>query len=255
MYHLSNLAELLSNSGRLSTAWLVSLVCVTCPNIFYIWCYNIHLGQNRLNHPPSQTLAQFGSLWWCVLDWFSSYISSRIQTASVHSFTSVPALVYCRLPRGSVLSHICFRFYTLSLSTFLTIITSSTNHTLTIPNSRNLLLPIAKFLASLTLCGIAKNIIIKECMTDNKVKLNDDKTEIMNISPSRMSTSFSIRDYFATGNTSVPFSVTINHLGVTLDCHLYSKPNVVNHIRTANFGRRRISFIRHLLITREPSDF
>lgn len=86
-------------------------------------------------------------------------------------------------------------------------------------------------------------------MTDNKVKLNDDKTEIMIISPSRMSTSFSIRDSFATGNTSVPFSVTVNHLGVTLDCHLYSKPNVVNHIRTANFERRRISFIRHLLTT------
>ena len=75
----------------LQLSWTLRLVCVTCPNIFYIWSYNIHLRQNRSNHPPSQTLAQFGSLWWCVHDWFSSYISSRIQTASVHSFISVPA--------------------------------------------------------------------------------------------------------------------------------------------------------------------
>ena len=45
-------------------------------------------------------------------------------------------------------------------------------------------------------------------MTDNKVKLkvklNDDKTEIMIISPSRMSTSLSTQDSFATCNTPVP---------------------------------------------------
>ena len=93
----------------------------------------------------------------------------------------------------------------------LTIITSSIIHTLTIPNSRTLLLPIA-FLASHNLCGFASIIIIKECMTDNKVKLNYAKTEVMLISSSRMSTFLSIPDSFATGNTSVPFSVTINNI-------------------------------------------
>ena len=60
-------------------------------------------------------------------------------------------------------------------------------------------------------------------MTDNKVKLNYGKAEVMIISPSRMAISVSIPNSFATGNTSVLFSDTINNLGVTVDCHLYFK--------------------------------
>ena len=78
----------------------------------------------------------------------------------------------------------------------LTIIRSSIIQTLTIPNSRTLLLQVA-FLVSLTLFGFTPIIIIKECLTDNKVKLKDDKTEIMFISPHRMSTSLSTQDCFA----------------------------------------------------------
>ena len=61
-------------------------------------------------------------------------------------------------------------------------------------------------------------------MTDNKVKLNYDKAEVMIISPSRMSISVSIPNSFATCSTSVLFSNTINNLGVTVDCHLYFSP-------------------------------
>ena len=63
-------------------------------------------------------------------------------------------------------------------------------------------------------------------MPDNKVKHNDDNTEIMIISPSRVSTSLSTQDYFATCNTPVPLYDTFNHVGVTLDCHLYFKYNM-----------------------------
>ena len=95
----------------------------------------------------------------------------------------------------------------------LTIIRYSFIQTLTIPNSRTLLLQV-DFLASLTLYGFTPitDPIPKECMTDNKVKLNDDKTEIMIISPSRISTSLSTQDYFATWNTPVPLYDTFNHV-------------------------------------------
>ena len=63
-------------------------------------------------------------------------------------------------------------------------------------------------------------------MTDNKVKHNDDNTEIMIISPSRVSTSLSTQDYFATCNTPVPLYDTFNHVCVTIDCHLYFKSNM-----------------------------
>ena len=64
-------------------------------------------------------------------------------------------------------------------------------------------------------------------MTDNKVKLNDDKAEVSIIYPSRLLSSLSVPDSFAAGNTSVLFSDTISNLG----------------------ERRRISSIRHHLTT------
>ena len=90
---------------------------------------------------------------------------------------------------------------------------------------------------------------IKDWMTDNKLKLNDDKTEVMIISSSRMSTALSIPESFVIGNGSVPFSDTVKNLGVTLDCHLSLKTHVLNLVRTANFELRRISSIRRLLTT------
>ena len=89
-------------------------------------------------------------------------------------------------------------------------------------------------------------------MTDNKLKLNDDKTEVMIISSSRMSTALSILDSFDIGNASVPFANTVKNLGVTLDCHLSLKTRVLNLVRTANFELRRIGSIRSLLTT-EPT--
>ena len=71
---------------------------------------------------------------------------------------------------------------------------------------------------------------IKDWMTANKLKLNDDKTEVMIISSSRMSTALSIPDSFDIGNASVPFSDTVKNLGVTLDCHLSLKTHVLNPI-------------------------
>ena len=46
-------------------------------------------------------------------------------------------------------------------------------------------------------------------MTANKLKLNDDKTEVMIISSSRMSTALSIPDSLDIDNASVPFSIGI----------------------------------------------
>ena len=140
-----------------------------------------------------------------------------------------------------------FSFYTLPLSLLSSnVIRSSIIHTPMTPNSRTLLLRIT-FLTSLTLRLCIDDI--KDWMTANKLKLNDDKTEVMIISSSRMSTALSIPDSFDIGNASVPFSDTVKNLGVTLDCHLSLKTHVLNLVRTANFELRRIGSIRSLLTT------
>ena len=177
-----------------------------------------------------------------VLDWFSSYLSGRIQSVSVHSHTSVPASVSC-VPQGSVLGPILFVLYTTPLSTVIerhSILHHSYADDTQLQNSAT---PdrLPNLIDSMWLCIDD----IKDWMTDNKLKLNDDKTEVMIISSSRMSTALSIPESFDIGNGSVPFSNT----GVTLDCHLSLKTHVLNLVRTVNFELRRISSIRRLLTT------
>ena len=182
-----------------------------------------------------------------VLDWFSSYLSGRIQSVSVHSHTSVPASVSCGVPQGSVLGPILFVLYTTPLSAVIerhSILHHSYADDSQLQNSAT---PdrLPDLIDSMRLCIDD----IKDWMTANKLKLNDDKTEVMIISSSRMSTALSIPDSFDIGNASVPFSDTVKNLGVTLDCHLSLKTHVLNLVRTANFELRRIGSIRSLLTT------
>ena len=78
-----------------------------------------------------------------VLDWFSSYISGRIQSVNVRSHTSVPASVSCGVPQGSVLGPIIFVLYTTTLSAVIERHSIHIIHTPMTPNSRTLLLRIA----------------------------------------------------------------------------------------------------------------
>ena len=91
---------------------------------------------------------------------------------------------------------------------------------------------------------------IRHWMTANKLKLNDDKTEVMIVSSGRKSTSTSLSHTLSVGNASVSFSNSVKNLGVTLDCHLTMQPHLHNVVRAANFELRRISSIRHLLSTK-----
>ena len=77
---------------------------------------------------------------------------------------------------------------------------------------------------------------IKDWMTDNKLKLNGDKTEVMIISSSRMSTVLSIPDSFDVGNAPVPFSDKVKKLGVTLDSTAnFELPSYQFHSSSPNY--------------------
>ena len=182
-----------------------------------------------------------------VLDWFSSYLSGRIQSVSVHSHTSVPVSVSCGVPQGSVLGPILFVLYTTPLSAVIERHSILHHSYADDSQHQNSATPdrLPDLIDSMRLCIDD----IKDWMTDNKLKLNDDKTEVMIISSSRMSTALSIPESFDIGNASVPFSDTVKNLGVTLECHLSLKTHVLNVVRTANFELRRISSIRRLLTT------
>ena len=62
---------------------------------------------------------------------------------------------------------------------------------------------------------------IKDWMTDNKLKLNDDKTEVMIITPSRMSTVLSIPDSFDVGNAPPAQKRTFANISQPFVEHLF----------------------------------
>ena len=137
------------------------------------------------------------------LDWFSSYLSGRIQSVSVHSHTSVPASVSCGVPQGSVLGPILFVLYTTLLSTVIerhSILHHSYADDTQLQNSAT---PdrLPNLIDSMRLCIDD----IKDWMTEKKLKLNDDKTEVMIISSSGMSTALSIPEYFDIGQVMDQF--------------------------------------------------
>ena len=179
------------------------------------------------------------------LNWFTSYLSKRIQTVSVGNNKSDPALITFGVPQGSVLGPVLFVLYTAPLSEimsthsvlFHSFADDTQLHKSAKPSH------VGELVESMEACIQD----IKSWMTCNKLKLNDDKTEALIISSPRTSLSALLPDALTVGDASVPFSKSARNLGVVLDCHLTMNAQVANVIRTVNFELRRISSIRHFL--------
>jgi len=86
-------------------------------------------------------------------------------------------------------------------------------------------------------------------MTTNKLKRNNDKTEVMLLSTPHMSHKITCPSTMTVGDATVTFSSSVVNLGVTLDHHLDMKDHVRNVIRAANYELRRIGSIRRFLTT------
>ena len=86
-------------------------------------------------------------------------------------------------------------------------------------------------------------------MTTNKLKLNNDKTEVMLLSTPQMSHKITCPSTMTVGDATVTFSSSVVNLGVTLDHHLEMKDRVRNVIRAANYELRHIGSIRRFLTT------
>ena len=88
---------------------------------------------------------------------------------------------------------------------------------------------------------------VKAWATANMHKLNDSKTELMNVTPKityhihYLATSINI------GNAQIPFKQSVKNLGFTLVCHLTMNAHVSNIARTCYFELRRLESIRGFL--------
>eukprot|EP00745_Piridium_sociabile_P007701 TRINITY_DN15145_c0_g1_i14.p1 TRINITY_DN15145_c0_g1~~TRINITY_DN15145_c0_g1_i14.p1 ORF type:complete len:248 (-),score=27.37 TRINITY_DN15145_c0_g1_i14:73-816(-) len=84
-------------------------------------------------------------------------------------------------------------------------------------------------------------------MTDNKLKLNEDKTEIMLISPPKYLNHPSLPPSIDLIDSSITLSSCARNLGVTLDQTLSFQQHIANVCRVCFLELRRIASIRHLL--------
>ena len=88
---------------------------------------------------------------------------------------------------------------------------------------------------------------VKAWATVNMLKLNDNKTELMLVTSKRTKHLHSLPTSITIGNAQIPFKMSVNNLGFTLDCHLTMNAHVSNIARTCYFELRRLASIRRFL--------
>jgi len=180
------------------------------------------------------------------LSWFHTYLTDRYQTVSINEIKSDPVLLSCGVPQGSVLGPVLFTLYTQPLDNIFdthhiqhhSFADDSQLYDNTSPDQTDELLQ--------TVSDCVTDV--QNWMTENKLKLNSDKTEAILIgTKAKLSTVTSTS--LELNNSSIPLSPVVKNLGVMLDTSLSMKQHISSICRTCYFQLRRISSIRSYLTT------
>ena len=181
------------------------------------------------------------------LQWFHSYLSDRYQSTSVNNSSSSPSQLMYGVPQGSVLGPILFVLYTMPLSDITA--NHSVNHQLFADDTQLQKSAPLNEVTNLTKELNACTDNIKTWMTENQLKLNDDKTEalLFPFSSSLKPSTGPLPDSITLGSHNIPFSDSARNLGFILDSKLSMKKHIIKICQTAYFELKRISSIRRFL--------
>jgi hypothetical protein len=179
------------------------------------------------------------------LQWFRSYLLDRHQSVSINNTSSPSSPLLFGVPQGSVLGPVLFVMYTTPLSELIQ--NCAINHQLFADDTQlHQSCPpsdIQMLRDNLHHCTTQ----IKSWMNNNKLKLNDDKTEAMLFSPPNIPPSCSLPSSIAVGAHDILFSNTARNLGFILDSELSMKHHVAKVCQIAFYELKRISSIRRYL--------
>ena len=178
-------------------------------------------------------------------EWFQSYLKNRTQSVSIGTFSSAPSDLKFGVPQGSVLGPVLFVLYTTPLSQIIQ--NHSISHQLFADDTQLHDSCSPTSTPTLTSNLQACTADIKTWMSENQLKLNDDKTEAMLFKPINPPLNYSSPSEITVGEHDIPFSDQARNLGFILDSQLSMKQHVIKVCQIARTELRRISTVRKYL--------
>ncbi len=181
-----------------------------------------------------------------VHDWFVSYLDARSQTVDIGGARSSPTELSIGVPQGSVMGPAMFSVYILPLGAILRKhgicfhgyaddTQLYTRFSLRDPDS------LKEAIARLERCLEE----VRAWMLHNKLKLNDDKSELLIVAPRYYHDWISAaHPQVKIGDITIRPSATVRNLGVVLDSEMSMISQISALSRRANFYLRSISRIR-----------
>ncbi|KAK6175738.1 hypothetical protein SNE40_014131 [Patella caerulea] len=181
-----------------------------------------------------------------VLNWFSSYLIGRTQAVMVNSSFSNTVDLACGVPQGSVLGPIIFCMYTKSLSNLL--IKKDLNHHFYADDSQIMDFFLPEQNSQLSCCEKIETCVtdVKSWMTNNMLKLNSDKTELLLIAPTRRLHKSDIT-HLKIEQSYINPSKYVKNLGVIMDTNLSMENHISFLCKTCHYHLRNIGSIRHFI--------
>jgi len=182
-----------------------------------------------------------------VLTWLKSYLSGRSQRVSIGDIFSHVAMLLFGVPQGSVLGPILFIIYTLPIGNI------ARTHGLNVhfyADDTQLYMAFDPTDHEDTTSVLARveNCIsdIRTWMVDNKLKLNEDKTEVL-ILTSKLHRSCHGISQVVVGGAPIAPTLTVRNLGAMFDQSLTMDEFVKHICKAAYFHLHNISSIRNCL--------
>ena len=179
-----------------------------------------------------------------VLKWFSSYVSGRTQFIMINNQTSPVFDLNYGVPQGSVLGPVLYTIYTKPLGTLIQSFDLCyhmyADDTQVYSSSRpeNFTTLVKKFESCIS--------HVKNWMIVNKLKMNEDKTELLACSIDRKASPYVV-DHMYIDSDQILLSSKAKNLGVYFDSKLSMTPHISHLAQIMLLELRRIKQIRSFL--------